>query len=227
MGGSKAYTADCHHLRISVALDEVRSYYKDISGVCVVLHTKGKKSERPHYHIFIKDRCRGDTVCERLVKHLSVRPKGQEEWSIRAHDNFEVWYNYAMDTLKGGEEIVYNMDVPRPEVKRSLVLEMSPATAGDPVGVPEKVKVVQVPVKAKKKDPAHIRFYQYVSEMKEEGKVMTYDEVCGHYVDWTGGNYALRYATNVLRYAYYNINGKRDCDKQSMIWDLRNSNIFS
>lgn len=223
MGGSKSYKADCHHLRISVALDEVRSYYKDISGVCVVLHTKGKTSERPHYHIFIKDSCRGDTICERLAKHLSIRPKGQEEWSIRAHDNFDVWYNYAMDTLKGGEEIIYNMDVPRPEVKRNLVLEAPSAPAE---GAVERIRVVQVPVKSKK-DPAHMRFYQYVKEFKEPDKVMTYDEVCGHYVDWTGGNYMLRYATNVLKYAYYNINGKRDTDKQSMIWELRNSNIFS
>lgn len=223
MGGSKAYKADCHHLRISVALDEVRSYYKDVSGVCVVLHTKGKVSERPHYHIFIKDSCRGDTICERLAKHLSTRPKGQEEWSIRAHDNFELWYNYAMDTLKGGEEIIYNMDVPRPEMKRNLVMETSESN-----GVPvNKVQVIQVPTKVKSKDPAHLRFYKYLTEFKEDDKVMTYDEVCAHYVDWTGGNYQMRYATNVLKYAYYNINGKRQVDKDSMIWELRNSNIFS
>lgn len=222
MGGSKSYKADCHHLRISVALDEVRSYYKDISGVCVVLHTRGKKSERPHYHIFIKDSCRGDTICERLAKHLSVRPKGQEEWSIRPHDNFENWYNYAMDTMKGGEEIIYNMDVPRPEAKRELVLEMSPAQAGDPV---EKIKVVQVPTKAKKKDPAHLRFYQYLTELKDD-KPMSYAEVCSHYADWTSGNYQLRYATNILKYAYYVINGKRAEDKRSMVEELLNTNIF-
>lgn len=92
------------HLRFGKISDDLLETLKTFPGVqAVVLHTHGKTGEHPHYHVFWTGEkpVTNQTVRNRLKAYNSIFAgySGQNDWSIRNHDNYPNWVKYVTDNL--------------------------------------------------------------------------------------------------------------------------------
>lgn len=88
------------HVRFGKVSDDVLAVTKTFPGTkAIVLHTRGKRGEHPHYHIWWEDdvAVTNQTVRNRLHRHndLFKSFSGQNDWSIRNHDSWEKWAEYV------------------------------------------------------------------------------------------------------------------------------------
>lgn len=88
------------HLRFGKIVPDLLETLKTFPGVrAVVLHTHGKTGEHPHYHVFWTGEkpVTNQTVRNRLkaFNNLFLGYAGQNDWSIRNHDNYSNWVTYV------------------------------------------------------------------------------------------------------------------------------------
>jgi len=119
---AKDPAVDAHHLRLGRIGDDLLEVIKQFPGWAVVQHLGGKNGEHPHYHIWCDHSgspITAQTVRNRLKKFPAFSTiSGNGDWSIRAHDNFDIWASYVMTNKydKQPEIVVWNRNTPRPPV---------------------------------------------------------------------------------------------------------------
>jgi len=104
---------------------------KAFPGVrAIVLHLRGQTGEHPHLHVWWESDISGGIVSESVRKRLRsyndvfTKYSGQMMWSMRNHDNYEIWCKYVCKNgshqVLLGDELLLATSV---ESKQLLVAE--------------------------------------------------------------------------------------------------------
>lgn len=201
-------------IRITADVDK-EPLFSGIENMCVIHHTGGKRSgtfkEKSHYHIYYE----GDEVSYSDLKQTFATKgfsmHGNGDYSIKAWETvFNDWWNYVWkEDEKAARLVVWSLAFEQPPIpdKKNLEDLIYPEKSGE--------KIIVIEKKTPKQKPAHIRFYEYLQE--KEVAPVSMASVVRHYVQWTGGNYALRYAKPQLQYAWYNINGCSEAHTDELV----------
>lgn len=192
----------------------------DLSGAVVVEHKCGLiQKERPHYHCWLpgvpsvpwqKTVLREYYDQQFPPGHLTWETYANAYYCVKQHDDFVTWLKYTFSDkvaakCKSPSIVIWNRSDPRPDspdVARSfdeLILPTNVVTES-PVVVPP---APPAPSK-KKKDPAHIRLYNYCVDKGAFEPSM--EEVANYWAEMTGGAYELRFVTGSIKYAFYKLN---------------------
>jgi len=120
-----------HHVRLEHVrsnMDKALLFFKDISGAVAILHTKGKKGEHPHVHIWYPTgkHILTTAVLNRFKKTpYFMNFKGQTQWSTRPHDSFSNWLHYVTKGCKGQQVLLNNRDIEISDHKKCEVCDSS------------------------------------------------------------------------------------------------------
>lgn len=146
------------HLRFGKIVTGLSDILSSFPGVkSIVLHTHGKSGEHPHYHVWWEgESCTNETIRNRLRRHNDVFKSysGQNDWSCRPHDSFEMWAAYVQRN-KTHTVLWTTVDMPPPKDTIELVI----ATPQTPV--------IQAPAPRVKKMTEKERLINYF--IMEEG----------------------------------------------------------
>lgn len=203
-----------HHLRVTTDLSGVLTWLQDVSGSVIGLHPTSSK-EKPHYHIWLEsDRERTAQTIRNQMKQRNLEVFGNGSYSIRVHTEYDKWYNYVFCPCKGAVEVLYNTShgrIEKPNCGKcskanTLVYANEITYTGDVTGAQVVMKSPKAP--NPKKEPAHIRFYNYFVENVNDGSegFVEKEEIARHYIKWTKCNFAMRYGKPIIYYVYYTVN---------------------
>jgi len=128
MSSKKDPPASAFHIRVHKDISGILMAYKDLSGVAIAQHQPSRKDGRLHLHIWYQESLDGSSKCTKVTIKNRLKAilkegytiHGQEDMSIRSHDNFETWYRYVYGEesvrIRRGEatEMLYNLPQARP-----------------------------------------------------------------------------------------------------------------
>jgi len=206
-----------HHLRVTTDLSGVLAWLtpeKSDEQRVIGLHPTSSK-EKPHYHIWLEmDRPRTAQTIRNRMKTANLDVFGNASYSIRVHTDFDAWYNYVFCPCKGAIEVLSITSHSKPEnpncgtcnKANKLVYANEITYTGDQYGAQVVIQSPKAP--NPKKEPAHIRFYNWFIENVNDGSegFVKKDEIIRAYVKWTKCNFAMRYAKPIIYYVFYTVN---------------------
>jgi hypothetical protein len=150
-----------YHLRLEHTEDELQkamSFLKDISGVCVIRHLRGKKGEHPHLHVWypLEDKIKSEAFYERLKKHSSWSGYyGNKNWRVKPFDLFDRWFGYSTNGNKGQVLEINNTGLPLEITKVPIVAQPEPVLTNN---------ISYTTVKPNRKKPMKVQFVNYLQE---------------------------------------------------------------
>ena len=144
------------HIRFGKVGEAILDQLKDFPGVkAVVLHTCGKKGEHPHYHIWWEGETpvTNQTLRNRLKARSPVFEtfSGQNDWSYRNHDSWELWATYVTSNLSHKVLIPYKDLEAKSAASKILPLVITPGETPLTAAVPRTaaVRTMKLPMREK------------------------------------------------------------------------------
>lgn len=213
---------------------------KDLSGVAIGEHLRGKRAEKPHYHCWLPDESLKSAIRDWYndrLPDLDWKKNGNAYWAWKPHDSFRRWVEYVFHTKAECKEprvVIWNIlgvPEPVPRLIENLIIPTQDVEGGrahDGVPVPVCVVAPSAPQKNKsKREPAHIRFHAYCSEIWDgPNDTPELDDIMDAWIDWTQGAYELRNVSAPIRYTWYMLNKKDPKMKRTMKEEMRRK-LFS
>lgn len=194
---------------------------KDLSGVAVGEHLRGKRAEKPHYHCWLpsdilsyKD-LSGVPFQEQLrnwyndrIPNLAWKTNGNAYWAWKSHDSLERWIEYVFKTkseCKQPSVILWNLPGEPPRSHADLI-SATPGEGGSAAdGVPVPAVVVAPSRKNLTTQDKQAKFYRYVKQYVDENpeEVLCYSDITDLLYEYSTGGFNEMAAPQYVEYAMY------------------------
>jgi hypothetical protein len=150
------------HITTHAVSNEICEIWKAFPGVrAIVLHLRGAKSERPHYHIWceFETELKNSEVKDQLRAHNIMFAPPFQNWKFTVGnegiEHFKAWSNYVVDAGKGSVVLYETPDETHPKLPELPVLP--PAS-----GASSAAATLSVRSSASSRAPQRVRFVNYL-----------------------------------------------------------------
>lgn len=224
------------HITTHTTSAEMLTLWKEFPGVrAIVLHKRGKRAERPHYHIWWEtdDAVKNEQVKESLRSYAPAFAKPFSDWKFtrgnEGKEHYVKWASYVSDATKGAE-ILFEQDPDElhPPIPNLPVL---PATAGSG-SVAATPVVVRRPSESQK-----ARFVKHllnlgwrVDDVTPENLSVKFFKLCDILTEWSENGFTTFQGVVTVQHAlwYFADDGaQKEINEKNKVALSRASRLFS
>lgn len=196
-------------IRIHGVTDERDELLRDISGIIVVAHMKGKSSERPHYHIYYETKEIKKDDLKRVLKadekwsKLLKDPK-QYTFSTGTEYTLDKYWQYVWDKNKDQRLVCWNHTVKQYDIPSRIehvsTIDLVPGTT-----VVRDVSAVTPKAKTSEEKMQKFARYAYECYQDDTDTILDEDFVIDCLIEYSKGGFNDNAAGMYVRYAVWYI----------------------
>lgn len=197
------------HITTHAVSNEYLEQWKAFPGVrAIALHLRGKKAERPHYHIWWESdtSVTNEEVKDRLRAFSDLFAKPFQNWKFTVGSegvsHFVTWSNYVVDGAKGSMVLYETPDDTHPPLPKIPIVAVG--GAGATTAAPA---IVRLP---SNRAPQRVRFVAHLKSLNwREGDVKAWnmyeklDEIVNELTEWAENAFTTPNGAVVVQHALW------------------------
>lgn len=199
------------HITTHTVSNEMLELWKAFPGVrAIVLHLKGPRSERPHYHIWMElaEPMTNEKVKNQLREYNVRFAKPFSDWKFtignEGQSHFVTWSNYVVNASKGSRVLYETPDETHPP------LPEFPIVAAGGAGTAEAAVPVVVLKKPSARAPQRVQFVAHMKtlgwkdeEIRHHNKSEKLEELIKELTEWSENAFTTPNGAVIVQHALW------------------------